>query len=242
MEFDATDDAVTSMVTDAVESIVVSFVVLHEVYHILAGHLNVGLDDEPSRGHLYAVRESSLGFSAAVELGTPIDVHRLRRCYYQEHEADNSALQCLMQLPVLEPVADLIGAIEVEDDQDGTPARPCEMTGIHQLVMFRLLAASSWLIVQLVEFKRNFALRKSFDEYPLSSARLLSALSTLLEEFAGLSVTSVDASGAGFHTLSDEGIAEIRRYLPLVLKPLAVHLPATTATGQTASMLELCRM
>ena len=240
VEFDPADPVATQAVAEAAKSLTISFDVLHEVFHLLSGHLSVGVSDDVSAASSQTIGESSLDFTMHDGLDATVEIVPLRRRYYRELEADNCALQCLSQLPLPAPVMNLLDSIQFDDSEAPVPNRILELDSIHRAMGFRLLAATSWLIVQLIELKRSIFLKRKLREYPLSSARLLAGLTTLLEESAGLSGARVDSTGRRSHTLTEEDVENIRWFLSYVLKPVTLFLPSAVATTeQTTSMIEL---
>ena len=232
LEFgDAIKDA-EQFVRSALQENVVSFVVLHELFHILAGHLReqtVFSDSE------LPLSEMSLGMTST-QASDDVDEEELLRAYYREFEVDDCALQAMVQLPLHEESLSFLSSIETEE-QDGVLAfELINSTGLPKVFGYRLMAVSAWIIVRLIESKRSQQIRRQFEAHPLPSARLLSCFTTLLEEYARLSGETLDSDGRKSRKPSSEEADSIVEFFELVFKPMSMFLQPIGSHPQRPSM------
>ena len=208
-----------TFVTRTCHDLVVSLVLLHELFHMLCGHLDAARHDYQN---LTALDEFALGLSindpdpnSGAELADP----EVLRAYYQELEADNCAIQCVLQLPLRGPLAELLSALDTAGPD--LPAGAQDLPDDARVIAFRFLVASSWIMVRLFEVKRADRLRVRSQSHPLPGSRLLAAIATVLEEFAQASdTTTVEPDGRRSHVLTEESARDYRLFLDAVLKPV----------------------
>lgn len=227
LEFEDSVDEAMAFVESGLRENVVSFVVLHELFHILAGHLR---EQEKYLDSRRPLSEMSLGMADSNDI-TEFDESELLRSYYREFEVDDCALQALVQ----EKSLDFLSSIETEE-QDGLLAYDLTNSyGLPKVFGFRLIAVSAWLMVRLIESKRAPQIREQFELHPLPSARLLSCFTTLLEEYTQLSGEEMDAGGRRSRKPTEGESESIVEFFELVFKPLAVHLsPIELSSNATA--------
>ena len=75
-----------------------------------------------------------------------------------------------------------------EEDEANRLTSIDECAGVGRIVGYRLLLVVAWQMIQIMEGRRGPDLRKRFPDHPYPGARLLAAISTLLEGFAGIEV------------------------------------------------------
>ena len=217
IEYDHSAPAVSDLIAAAAIELLLSFVVLHEIFHILCGHVDER--KASSTATKLAFEEHSLNIDHA---GDQVDslvgsvTQLIRESYYMELEADNCALQCLSQLPLPKSFIEILSCFETEDEAtEFTSLDECD--GVRRLVGYRFLLVITWQMIQIMEARRGPNLRKRFNDHPYPGARLLAAIATLLESFAGL---AVDKAGDRTITLDEATSSDMKLFNEQVLKPV----------------------
>lgn len=214
IEFPASKIAtVQRLVSGACHDCVLSFVVLHEVFHVLCGHT--------------ALTPAGRPFSE-ISLGLNDSVPRMKReaevleAYHQEVEADCCALQCLVELPLTVKPLTLLSQMDADQPEITTTTRVADLRKIPKVVAYRLLLLTAWVVVRLFERTRSVVLQKRNRSHPLPDARMLAAISTLFEEYCGINQhRQIDVHGQPWHRLTAKTEKEGRQFLECVLKPFA---------------------
>lgn len=201
---------------------VASFALLHELFHLLCGHIefsraNAGLSGD------YRFDEATLGLAPGAQGGSAVavDDDAVLAAYYVEIEADNTALQWWMQSPPLPALGTLLercGRVPATPDGRGLNALPVSA----RRLAFRVLLAATWLSVRLMERARGASLRVVTRTHPFPAARLLAAVATLLEQYATLDEVRVDARGRKLRRMSRRDVGTITSFLRQVLKPALI--------------------
>jgi hypothetical protein len=236
LEFD--DEAYAQgIVAEVIEELSVSFVILHELFHILAGHLREHVDFPAGNDPAAAFDEATLGVaSTSRPIAFDETERELLRAYYREFEADNCALQAIVQLPMQ---AALRNVVELIEDDEPTAEAVLSLANIPRLIAFRLVGSAAWLVIKLIESKRSHDLRRRLDGHPLPAARLLASFITLLEEYVGLSRVAADENGRRQHQSTPTERKLLLDFLSEGLKPLLVHLPPITTGGDASDTLPM---
>lgn len=221
-----------------------SFVLLHELFHMFCGHWDV-LRSRPSEGNQsLSLDEASLGLAETNSRdrtrarAEDDDLLPSRCAYYVEMEADNTALQWLMQAAPPDSLAALLSALWPNESNEPLTSI-ADLDGPARILVFRLLFAASWLVVLLIEQKRPEALLKDTRSHPLPAARLLAGMFTLMEQFAELDNAFIGESGYKTLTLSDREVEDmvlcLRKVIAPVLKaPWPASDPASASEGLVA--------
>jgi hypothetical protein len=190
---------------ELVESFSVSFILLHEIFHLIAGH--AGWVNR---------RSGSLSFEHG-QMGLPLSYAASKsyaaaaKAYLLESEADCSAIQWMCQ--VLHPVL-LHRLLETQN-------RPIQfLSGRNRANAFRILLASIWLAIRRLESAREELLRNNSKTHPLPTTRVFGAFGTLLMHYSRISNVRYDSDGGAQHKLSETDITSIRRFLRIVLGPV----------------------
>jgi hypothetical protein len=188
-----------------------TFVILHEIFHLIAGHVGwilrkqsslgfdeqgLGLQSKPNRQ-----REASsyLPYSAAAD------------AYLLESEADCTAAQWMilsMSQPTLQRLL-------------GTRTRTI-MTFPKQrrVVAFRLVVASLWLVIRRMESARRKIIENSSKTHPLPATRAFIVFGECLRAYSVVGDVRYDSRGGGQHTLSGEDVRSMDEFLKKVLRPV----------------------
>lgn len=239
LEFGDAIDEAEEFVRSALQENVVSFVVLHELFHVLAGHLREQHKYSDSK---LPLSEMSLGMASS-HVANEVDESELLKAYYREFEVDDCALQAMVQLPLHDESLSFLSSIDI-DEQDGTLAYELiNSTGLPKVFGYRLIAVSAWLIVRLIESKRTPEIRQQFEDHPLPSSRLLSCFTTLLEEYAKLAGEELESDGRRSRKPSEDEANSIVDFFDLVLKPLTIFMPSIESHSSKAPLatIELMR-
>ncbi len=197
----------------AVEELLCSFVLLHESFHLLGGHL-AWLNRSP-KDHNLEFNEFSLGMSS---IGTVSSVSRKRalygkvaQAYMLETEADCTALQWILQSTYPRTFIRLFGrdAVRIND-----------LPAWKRVGAFRLVTAALWLALRRMERSRATWIAEVSETHPLPGARLLAGIGTLLQEYARISGLKFDDQGGGHHVLSARDAQSMPTFFRRVLKPV----------------------
>jgi hypothetical protein len=161
------------------------FVVLHEAYHYVGGHfaaLQTVLGDSA-----YSLDETGPLFSLEGDGRSTIEPSL---AYYLELEADSSGLQWLMQTRLPESLEALYQAGDPQAPglRDERPEGIFDLDEPHRTAVFRMLMAAVWHVLLLLESRRH----GMSHTHPLSGARLLAVISTMLEQFVEVDVVVGD--------------------------------------------------
>lgn len=190
----------------ALYSVAEQFVIHHELFHLLCGHLDQQI--EASGQKRLSINETpgtpwSAPARATISSGSALSL-------YIEMEADNSALQFLVDRCA---IADLAAVFPSLKEGQGTLST---LEGPIKAPAFRLLFAAVWLVLWLFEDLRDGAASIS---HPWPSARLLALLFTLLPYYADMASDPEDADGERFAVLTEHTAALATEYMLEVVSP-----------------------
>lgn len=198
-----------SYVRTALYVIAEQFMIHHELFHVIGGHLDHKV--AASGGKALDLDESGalcleFGENTSEELSAEMAL-----ALYIELEADNSALQMLADYCSLGDLANVL-------QQTPVPVPIVECTGRDRVLAFRLVFAGVWLLLLALEqgaSQRRQPLRLT---HPWPAARLMSLLFTLMPYFIdGVEVRS-DDRGQQIATLTTETKALTLQYLQEVVE------------------------
>ena len=217
IEYDSSDVATTNLIAEIANELLMSFVILHEIFHVLCGHVDERVASSGETKLAFEEHTLNVGEGANGIYDSPVSPKQVdRESYYMELEADNCALQCLFQLPL--PIASIEMLSCFKDENEATESTSIdECGGVRKLVGYRLLLVVIWQMIQIMEARRGPYLRKRFVDHPYPGARLLAAISTILEGFAGL---AVDKAGDRTLTLDEHTSSDMKLFNEEVLKPV----------------------
>lgn len=197
-------------VRTALFSIAEQFVMHHELFHVLCGHLDQHIAS--AAGHSIAIDESRSALYASVS--APFDGQMTAErelSLFIELEADNSALQWLAHrcaigdlMVVLPSMAD--GAVPLS-----------RVALVDKAIAFRLCFAAVWLV--LLSFERSGASERTSTTHPWPSARLFALLVTLMPYYVEGADVHEDDQGQRFVVLDDETLEPTRSFLLDVVRP-----------------------
>ena len=209
-------------ILSAVEDIAISFVLLHELFHLMGGHFgwlskhrNIDRFDERHLGFALAVRSRRRKVHVAAP-GIPANSpsrSAMTTSYVLESEADCNAIQWLTRYSVLAGLRTLLRA----KDSPMTDFAPK-----HRQAAFRLALAAIWLVIRRMESSRTTLIQSSSEEHPLPITRLFMAFGTFVKEYSAISDISFDDHGGGYHRLSDDDVTSMREFLMLIMRPVLI--------------------
>lgn len=198
-------------VVSAIEEIAVSFILLHEIFHLIGGHLDWTTEQ---RGIAH-FDEQQLGMAprrkpSAKSLKSP-SRPELSTSYVLESEADCNAIQWLVQRAEFDGLRALLrmGRRAVTD-----------LPPQKRRTAFRLAVASVWLIIRKLESSRITWLEASGKTHPLPVTRLFMAFGTFIQEYSIISDLEFDDAGGAQHRLSGKDITSMREFLQHILGPV----------------------
>lgn len=200
-------------VLKAIEELIVSFIMLHEIFHLVGGHV----EWMSSRTELLSFDERRLGLFSASGLGPGVtkrpSYRRIARAYLLESEADCTALQWIVQ-STYPPCLKLFLGRKAPVITSLPP--------VERLVGFRLVFTAVWLALRRMEASRTRWMVRNSPTHPLPAARLFAAVGTLLQEYSSISSLRFDAEGGGHHTLSASDVETMTTFLRRILSPVLV--------------------
>ena len=198
-------------VVAAVGDIAVTFVLLHELFHLMGGHLN--WMSKPSGIAQFDEQRLGLAFGQYPSPGSRERASRssLSTSYVLESEADSNAIQWLIQFTELDPLCRLLRAKNLAV-MDWAPQK--------RQPAFRLVLAAVWLIIRKLESSRSTWPELQGKTHPLPVTRLFIAFGTLLQEYSVISDIEYDEAGGGQHRPSGGDVPSIREFLWLVMGPV----------------------
>lgn len=196
---------------ESIEEMAVSFVFLHEIFHIFCGHLHAR-----DVAGFASYDEVSMCADSLASNGREEAYQLCLRAYYREVEADNTALQWLMQSRMPIGLRTLLYS-----------SRKCDVISISDTaskcreIAYKILLSAVWLVVKRMEKARSATMKMQYSQHPLPGARLLASIFTVLEQFAEIDAVP-DQSGRKLHQLSSREKMGIDKFLRVVLKPLLI--------------------
>jgi hypothetical protein len=198
----------------ALHGLVRHFVVQHELFHVLGGHL----------AHLAATSRKAItsliepgGLQLSGKGRNSAETGQIELARYRELEADNSALQIMVDHCSF---GDLAAALKQPEavpitDHDGTD----------RILAFRIMFAAAWLVLLALERDQEADVDLS---YPWPAARLLSLLSTLLLHYTGDKGMREDQDSQRYLSMSGQTIEPTREFLTAVAGPVVKFMVTRT--------------
>lgn len=184
----------------------VHFVLLHEIYHVLGGHIDYKAAHQPHSEY----SESQIGFATS-------DETTFKSNYFLELEADSNAIISLIEAINIES---LLGrCAQLSDTDTGASALHWLQDGAPRELGFRTLLAGVWVVIVLLE-----ASLKRSPAHPMPSARLLSAMSTVMAWFCNMTHVRIDKKGQLLQSAEHLDNLLLDRFLFHVAKPIIVGL------------------
>lgn len=177
------------------------FVVFHEMFHVLCGHLDERI--HASAGHGLELEELPLDQPPRDDVDGK---HERDLAFFMELEADASALQFMTECCTIDDIRPLLAASDAELDVIS------DLTGPDKILAFRLLFAGIWQVV--LQFESSAA-----QTHPWPAARLFSLLSTLMEHYVeGATLVDVER-GQALRLTTDAAVDTATEYLRHVVGP-----------------------
>lgn len=195
----------------AIEDLAVSFILFHEIFHLMGGHL----DWTSQQRGLAQFDEQQLWL--AFSTGSPERGSRrfgrsdLSTSYVLESEADCNAIQWLLQYAELSRLRQLLRS-------KGQPV--IEWAPEKRQTAFRLALAAVWLVIRKLESSRATWLQQRGRTHPLPVTRLFMAFGTFLREYSSISDLEYDGAGGGQHRLTGRDVASMREFLLHAMGPV----------------------
>lgn len=183
-----------------------NFIQLHELFHVLGGHLD-------HRYECYGwaeLTEARLGFSDSAEGLSESFAYAL------ELEADNNALDVMIGHSSFAELLAQANALGLAAHAD---ACANDLDDPARQFAFRVLVVAGWVAIALIE-----AARVESTQHPSPAARLLALLATAMKWYAQMTDLRLNADGSSTQSLEEAHIVGIQEFLFQVLKPVAVSL------------------
>lgn len=197
-------------VVGAVEEMALSFILLHEIFHLMGGHMgwmskrkNAASFDERLLGLAFAQQSSK-------NKARPTQV-ALSEAYLLESEADCTALQWLIQFDALPSLCRLLRTRIAAMMDFPSKRRP---------TAFRLALTAIWLVIRKMESSRAEWMQAGSETHPLPITRLFAAFGTFVQEYSVISDLRFDDRGGGHHKLSRSDVTSMQEFLREVLGPV----------------------
>lgn len=211
----------TSAARLALFAVAEQFILHHELFHLLCGHLDQLV--ATAKGQRIALDETRMAGQAGVSrpfVGPMTAEYEL--LMFVELEADNSALQWLVDRCTIGDLSPLA------PPRQGTEVPLSEVAPGDQAVPFRFCFAAVWLVLLL--FERSGASEHASATHPWPSARLLSLIMTLMPYYVQGVEIGEDEEGRRYTVLNDETLEPTKAFLLDVVRP-AMRFVAAHADG-----------
>jgi hypothetical protein len=198
-------------VTKLFRELTSSFVILHEIFHLISGHVAWRLSKRPGQHFDEADLGLQLGSSRRKETSSNPSYSAIADAYFLESEADCTAVQWMilsMSQPTLRRILE-------------TRARTI-MTFPKQrrVVAFRLLVAAVWLVIRTMESARRKVIANGSNTHPLPSTRAYTVFGECLSAYSVVEDVRYDSRGGAQRTLSDNDVRSMNEFLKKVLIPV----------------------
>lgn len=221
-----------STVLRVMQGLTTTFVLIHEIFHLVAGH--VGWFLAKQKGRIFD--EQYLG----LQLNSISRKHSARfssysataDAYLLESEADCTAVQWMILSMSQPSLSRLLG----------TKVIPITLFPKRQrLIAFRLVLASVWLVIRKMESARKEIVENSSNTHPLPVTRVFSMFGECLRAYSEIEDIRYDTNGAGQHILSDDDVRSMNEFTRKILAPVlqsdwnpgsALFLPPTSLEAQ----------
>lgn len=157
----------------ALYAVAEQFVLSHELFHVLCGHLDHRITR--TGGSELALEEfafEATSGAAAVAVAAETRADERDMSFYRELEADDTALQFLVAMCRIEGLAAVVPAVESEATLVLVPP------GDDRRLAFRFLFAALWQVVSIFETVRGSNAESG--RHPFPAARLMALLFTLM--------------------------------------------------------------
>lgn len=192
----------------AVEELSIAFVLLHEIFHLMGGHI----EWMSSQSYLsFDERRLGLSPTGPRESDSVPSYQKVGKAYLLESEADCNALHWIVQSVPGPALRQLLG---------GKPAAITFYSGTRRIMGFRVLLIAVWLVLRRMEASRAAWLDRQSRAHPLPAARLFSAIGTLILEYSWISDLKYNAHGARLHTLSEDDVESMKTFMLRILSPV----------------------
>jgi hypothetical protein len=188
-----------------------TFVILHEIFHLIAGHIGWIL----SKRRGWNFDEEALGLQLdsgrRKKAGPEPSYAAIADAYLLESEADCTAVQWMI-LSMSQPTIRRIL---------GTRARTImTIPKQRRVVAFRLVVAAVWLVIRTMESARREVIANNSKTHPLPSTRAYTVFGECLSAYSVIDDLRYDSQGGGQHTLSDDDVNSMNEFLKKVLLPV----------------------
>lgn len=195
-------------VLDTVFKMAIHFVLLHELFHVLFGHMYLTKDNN---GQLFMSERSDL-------VGEQ-NSDKINRYYFLELEADNSAIEWMIAFTEIGDVSKLLERCKLIGAGKGTSLSELDYPA--KQFAYKLLFISVWLVIALFENDRLDPTPDQAASHPMPKVRLITAIHSMIKFYALLSVESRGEQGL-FVKLDDPEIESIHEFTEAVSAPFII--------------------
>lgn len=196
----------------------VHFVLHHELFHVLCGHLDLDRAVSLHGGRrILSERLSHL----TMDRGKASPNDRLR-AYFLELEADASAIEWMLERLSFTSLLHHLETLGWDVGSQGQwPGTLAGLRGRSRILAFRFLITAVWIVIALMEANRDGA---DFGTHPLPAARLIAAIKTAMVWFCSTGDLSLLPNGEMHWKLSDADLPVIDTFLHQVVRPVLTNL------------------
>jgi len=199
------------MVLDSVYDLSLQFVLHHELFHLLCGHI----DFKKGNYKLSEINESS-EITDGIKKWDDKDELRF---YFREMEADNSSIVWLINKLIFGSVNKTLIQYDVVDSDFNKSI--IDLDGVAKSIGYKMLFIAIWLVISLIERDRVDAEEAQRKTHPYPSARIISCIHTIIEIYAELSVSRVSMDGR-FANLTDQNRSLITEFFDGIAGPFCI--------------------
>lgn len=208
-DLDSDDELMQQLILEQVYNFALYFVLLHEVYHLLGGHL----------GYICARgRGSRLSEEDVSQAEQKYDIKQLLAFYF-EFEANAHALITLVNDLNFGDIERLLLTSKVSKEKIPESPVLMELSGPGRTEAFKLLLCANWMVIVLLE-----AQQKTSVNHPAPPSRLLAITSTMLAWYCELDEITVNEQGAMTQEVDEPIIDTIEHFLFHVARPVIVNM------------------
>ncbi len=221
---DATAPVAARLWPEVGESIVqlsTSFVVFHELFHVLNGHTAYAMVRSKGKPRQLAFGEAAQKVAREKKGKAPpsaAETKRMLEAYYLELEADDTALQWMMQGVPLSPA--LVRLVELVSGQVAARDIAALDNGWGRVLAFRAMIAALVVTVRLLERQRGDETRTPALTHPYPMARLFAGAFTVMEQFADITRAENGGDGAKIVRLSADEAEDLDTFLRMIARPI----------------------
>lgn len=210
------------------------FVLHHEIFHLLCGHLELGPGvAEGGRTRFMSERDHPLSSRKS-----PLPGKERLRAYYLELEADALAMEWILDRLSFSSIETSLADLGSETEGNEAPVRTLsDLRGWKRVIGYRFLVTAVWVTIALFEANRSRR-SNSADDHPFPSARLIASIKTAMGWFCEIDNLRISEQGELLWRPHQEDMKAVSEFWRGVMQPI-VHSLQHFPDRATARVLAL---